>query len=184
MEEQNQNINNTDEKIEKKSTSLKRIVFFGFIFLLVMVGTILVKVLRVDVKVENEKESVLPVATTKSQTPETKTMEPVTELIKDDTLIGSGQEVKNGDKAVVHYNGTLLNGTKFDSSYDRGAPFQFTLGAGEVIAGWDQGVLGMKVGGKRKLVIPANLGYGPVPMGSIPANSTLVFEVELVDIEK
>jgi FKBP-type peptidyl-prolyl cis-trans isomerase len=100
-----------------------------------------------------------------------------------DLVVGTGAEAKPGQKVEVHYTGTLTNGSKFDSSLDRGKPFSFTLGAGQVIKGWDQGVAGMKVGGKRKLTIPADLGYGargfpPV----IPANATLVFEVELLAV--
>lgn len=101
-----------------------------------------------------------------------------------DITVGSGAEAKNGSKIQVHYNGTLENGTKFDSSYDRGLPFEFVLGSGSVIKGWDLGVLGMKVGGKRKLVIPADLAYGaqsPSPL--IPANATLIFEVELLEVD-
>jgi FKBP-type peptidyl-prolyl cis-trans isomerase len=82
----------------------------------------------------------------------------------------------------VNYVGTLTNGTKFDSSYDKGQPYTFRIGAGQVIAGWDQGVPGMKVGGKRRLTIPPSLGYGSQANGSIPPNSTLVFEVDLVSI--
>ncbi|MDP2860390.1 MAG: FKBP-type peptidyl-prolyl cis-trans isomerase [bacterium] len=95
---------------------------------------------------------------------------------------GQGQEAKNGDTVFVHYTGWLLDGTKFDSSVDRGTPFSFILGAGQVIKGWDVGVLGMKPGEKRKLTIPANLGYGEMgtPGGPIPPNATLVFEVEFI----
>lgn len=100
-----------------------------------------------------------------------------------DILLGTGSEAKAGDKVTVHYTGQLLDGTKFDSSLDRGIPFVFKLGSGEVIRGWDEGVPGMKTGGKRKLVIPADLAYGQNAVGSIPANSTLVFEVELIKIE-
>lgn len=95
---------------------------------------------------------------------------------------GSGEGAKNGDLVTVHYTGTLTNGTKFDSSLDRGQPFSFKLGLGQVIAGWEQGILGMKVGEKRKLTIPPALGYGAAPVGTIPANSTLVFDVELLKI--
>jgi len=101
-----------------------------------------------------------------------------------DITVGTGESVKAGDKIVVNYKGTLLDGTVFDSSYDRGTPFSFTLGAGEVIEGWDKGFDGMKIGGKRKLVIPAEMGYGAQVVGTIPANSTLVFEVELLEVVK
>lgn len=99
---------------------------------------------------------------------------------------GTGQEVKSGDNIAVHYTGTLEDGTKFDSSLDRGKPFAFTLGIGQVIKGWDMGVLGMKVGEKRKLVIPSELGYGETgtPGGPIPPNATLIFEVELLSINR
>ena len=101
-----------------------------------------------------------------------------------DVTVGKGKEAKTGNKVSVHYKGTLLDGTKFDSSYDRGKPFEFVLGAGQVIQGWDQGVGGMKVGGKRKLVIPPLLAYGEqgIP-GAIPPNATLMFEVELLDVK-
>jgi peptidylprolyl isomerase len=95
---------------------------------------------------------------------------------------GSGPAAKAGDMVSVNYTGTLTNGTKFDSSYDRGQPITFKLGVGQVIAGWDQGVTGMKVGEKRHLVIPASLAYGSQAMGTIPSNSTLVFDVELMKI--
>jgi FKBP-type peptidyl-prolyl cis-trans isomerase len=105
-------------------------------------------------------------------------------LQKTDTVVGKGQEAKSGDTVVVHYEGRLENGEKFDASKDHGQPFTFKLGAGRVIQGWDQGVPGMKVGGKRKLVIPPSLGYGARGAGAkIPPNSTLVFEVELLEIK-
>ncbi|PIT92590.1 MAG: peptidylprolyl isomerase [Candidatus Harrisonbacteria bacterium CG10_big_fil_rev_8_21_14_0_10_42_17] len=96
---------------------------------------------------------------------------------------GTGEGAKNGDVVSVHYTGTLVDGTKFDSSLDRGTPFQFTLGTGTVIKGWDQGILGLKVGGKRKLTIPPELGYGANGLGAIiPPNATLIFDVELIAI--
>jgi len=101
-----------------------------------------------------------------------------------DIKIGTGRAVKKGDTIRVHYIGTLLNGTKFDSSYDRGEPFETQIGVGQVIKGWDEGMIGMKVGGKRKLIIPPELGYGATGAGTtIPPNSTLVFEVELMGIK-
>jgi peptidylprolyl isomerase len=99
-----------------------------------------------------------------------------------DDAVGEGREAKAGDTVSVHYTGTLQNGSKFDSSRDRGQPFQFPLGAGRVIRGWDEGVAGMRVGGRRTLVIPPDLGYGGRPVGPIPPNSTLNFDVELLDV--
>lgn len=108
----------------------------------------------------------------------------VKELEIVEVLKGNGPEAVKGRMVTVHYTGKLVNGTKFDSSLDRNKPFTFTLGVGEVISGWDKGVAGMKVGGKRKLTIPSKEGYGergapPV----IPPNSTLVFDVELLDVK-
>jgi len=101
-----------------------------------------------------------------------------------DLVVGQGQEATAGKQVSVHYTGTLTNGKKFDSSLDRGQPFKFKLGAGQVIQGWDQGVAGMKIGGKRKLTIPPELAYGNRAVGGdlIPANSTLIFEVELLGV--
>jgi FKBP-type peptidyl-prolyl cis-trans isomerase len=101
----------------------------------------------------------------------------------EDIAVGDGAEAKPGKTVFVHYTGTLTDGSKFDSSRDRNQPFSFPLGGGRVIQGWDQGIAGMKVGGRRKLTIPPELGYGargfpPV----IPANATLVFDVELLDV--
>ena len=100
-----------------------------------------------------------------------------------DEAVGEGPEARAGQTVSVHYTGTLQDGTKFDSSRDRGQPFQFPLGGGRVIQGWDEGVAGMKVGGRRRLVIPAELGYGSRAMGPIPPNSTLVFDVELLGVK-
>jgi FKBP-type peptidyl-prolyl cis-trans isomerase len=104
-------------------------------------------------------------------------------LTIEDLKVGDGQEAKKGDNVEVHYTGWLTSGTKFDSSVDRGRPFSFRLGAGQVIKGWDEGVAGMKVGGKRKLTIPPGVGYGSRGTGPIPPNSTLVFDVELLGIK-
>ncbi|MEK7550849.1 MAG: FKBP-type peptidyl-prolyl cis-trans isomerase [Patescibacteria group bacterium] len=110
--------------------------------------------------------------------------ENVEELKTEDLTFGTGDEAISGKKVTVHYTGALIDGTKFDSSIDRGTPFTFTLGVGEVIRGWDQGVVGMKVGGKRKLTIPSSLGYGETGSGdTIPANASLIFDVELLKVE-
>lgn len=111
-------------------------------------------------------------------------MNTATTLGIEDILVGEGAEAKSGQTVEVNYTGTLEDGTKFDSSYDRSQTFKFTLGAGEVISGWDDGVPGMKVGGKRKLTIPSDMAYGErgVP-GVIPGGATLIFEVELVSVE-
>ena len=101
-----------------------------------------------------------------------------------DLEVGTGAEASSGQTVVVHYRGTLEDGSQFDASYDRGTPFSFPLGAGRVIKGWDEGVQGMKVGGKRKLVIPPELGYGARGAGGvIPPNATLIFEVELLEVK-
>jgi FKBP-type peptidyl-prolyl cis-trans isomerase FkpA len=101
----------------------------------------------------------------------------------DDTTVGDGDTAETGQMVTVHYTGWLTDGSKFDSSKDRNDPFKFKLGAGNVIRGWDEGVAGMKIGGTRKLTIPANLGYGAQGAGGvIPPNATLVFEVELLEI--
>ena len=101
-----------------------------------------------------------------------------------DLVVGDGLDARRGDQVTVHYTGWLEDGTKFDSSLDRGQPFVFPLGDGRVIQGWDLGVAGMKVGGKRKLMIPAKLGYGKRGAGdAIPPNANLIFEVELLSVK-
>ncbi len=117
---------------------------------------------------------------------QTATITPIMEqngLKIEDITVGTGDEAQASRKVTVNYSGTLTDGTQFDSSYGK-APFTFNLGAGQVIKGWDQGVVGMKIGGKRKLTIPAELGYGASGAGNvIPPNATLIFEVELLQVE-
>ncbi len=132
---------------------------------------------------KNNKASEVNPNTPAANTPKTYEIQGMKiEVLKE----GTGESSKNGARVTVHYVGTLENGTKFDSSIDRGTPFSFALGAGQVIRGWDLGVLGMKVGEKRKLTIPSNLAYGETgtPGGPIPPNATLIFEVELLGINQ
>jgi FKBP-type peptidyl-prolyl cis-trans isomerase FkpA len=115
----------------------------------------------------------------------------ITELVKNDTVVGDGREAEIGFTVSVHYTGWLYDenaldkkGEKFDSSLDRGQAFEFPLGAGQVIQGWDQGFAGMKIGGKRTLIIPPEMGYGARGAGGvIPPNATLIFDVELLDVK-
>jgi FKBP-type peptidyl-prolyl cis-trans isomerase len=100
-----------------------------------------------------------------------------------ETHEGTGAQAETGDIATVNYSGTYLDGEEFDSSYDKGKPFEFTLGLGEVIAGWDEGIAYMKEGGKATLIIPSSLAYGANGAGSIPGYTSLIFEVELVDVK-
>lgn len=109
---------------------------------------------------------------------------PQTGFVSEDVVVGQGLEVGKGDNVTVHYVGTFQDGRVFDSSLDRNTPFTFTIGVGGVIRGWDEGLLGMKVGGKRLLVIAPDYAYGPQGSGPIPPNSTLLFEVELLDVKK
>ncbi|MFI5007171.1 MAG: FKBP-type peptidyl-prolyl cis-trans isomerase [Solirubrobacterales bacterium] len=104
-------------------------------------------------------------------------------LVSEDLVVGTGATAVTGDVVTVHYIGTFTNGTKFDSSYDRGQPYTFPVNTGAVIPGFDQAVLGMKVGGKRRVTIPPSLAYGSAGQGTIPPNATLKFDIDLVSIQ-
>jgi FKBP-type peptidyl-prolyl cis-trans isomerase len=163
---------------------------FATIFLVIIIVVVGIATLS-----KKEKPNIQPLATTTPVAIIEAVEEPIAttsgkpimdtnKLIIEDTLVGNGAEATPGKKITVNYTVTLTNGTKFDSSLNPGrTPFEFTLGAGEVIQGWDQGFAGMKIGGKRKLIIPPSMGYGSADMGAIPPNSTLVFEVELLGVE-
>lgn len=163
----------TDMETEKINFNFKNILLSFGLFALVLIILLVFTNLNTKPKVEIKPETEV-----KSDMNETNE-----ELKQEDLKVGTGAEAIDGKKVTVNYLGTLTDGKKFDSSYDRKEPFTFTLGAGEVIKGWDMGVKGMKVGGKRKLTIPASLGYGSADMGDIPPNSTLIFEVELLKVE-
>jgi FKBP-type peptidyl-prolyl cis-trans isomerase len=132
---------------------------------------------------QSRQEGDIQVNVSPTPTPNITNLPMETELKIETLKEGTGAVAEDGKMVVVHYTGTLTNGTKFDSSVDRGEPFSFNLGKGQVIKGWDLGVKGMKVGEKRKLTIPGSLAYGSngVP-GAIPANATLIFEVELLEV--
>lgn len=139
-----------------------------------IIGTLLIGSNISVVVAENHKE-------TMNMTEQAVTTESGLKYI--DVVSGSGRQAESGDTASVHYTGWLTDGKKFDSSLDRKEPFSFRVGAGQVIKGWDEGVQGMKIGGKRKLTIPPQLGYGARGAGGvIPPNATLVFDVELLDL--
>lgn len=183
--------------------NIKNIEIIGVVVGVVLTGWFLVSVMKgpeVELEIKSnpevnsnttEKQAEVktePNATTSNNTNinTNKTMTNITELKIEDSVIGTGAEAKAGDTVTVHYVGTLMDGTVFDASKPRGNQgFTFTLGAGQVIKGWDVGVAGMKVGGKRKLTIPSDMAYGNQAVGGvIPANSDLIFEVELLSTGK
>ena len=151
---------------------------FAFVLIIIFVGLGVWLFAR---KGNNTPEDlVVPATATPTPAPASTSIKMENGLQIQDLKVGTGAEVKLGQSLSMHYSGILEDGTKFDSSYDRGEPFQFVLGAGQVIQGWDLGVQGMKVGGKRKLIIPPDLGYGTRGIGPIPPNATLFFEVEVL----
>lgn len=175
---------------------IKKILVYGFILFLIF--EFLLTISPGKMELENTKAAIpsskinLAITTLTPTAPVTEAVKGATpslvpqanELQIQDIKMGTGQEVKSGDTVVMNYRGTLTNGQEFDSSYKRNQPFETKIGVGQVIKGWDEGVPGMKIGGKRKLIIPADLAYGKngVPP-AIPPNATLIFEVELLEIK-
>lgn len=154
----------------------------------IIIGGVIFFLQRTTKKPDDVSTNPNPVTVTSTTSMQpTSNSAPVTELKVVDEVVGTGTEAKAGDSVTVQYVGSLMNGTVFDASRSHGDQgFTFTLGAGQVIKGWDMGVAGMKVGGKRKLTIPASLAYGDQSVGGglIPANSSLIFEVELIKVGK
>ena len=149
-----------------------------------IIGIVVIAIILLGVFLFQQRQNITTDTSMTTEDTQAPAAETVTELKKEDTVVGTGEEAKAGDKVQVHYTGTFADGKQFDSSVGR-APFEFTLSAGQVIKGWDLGVEGMKVGGKRKLVIPSSLGYGAAGAGGvIPGGATLYFDVELLKIVK
>jgi FKBP-type peptidyl-prolyl cis-trans isomerase len=171
----NKNALRESRRVQRAARRRKQQIFAGTIFGVAILAIALLAFPSISARL-NPAPAETPAAASGSQ------VTTASGLIYDDLVPGTGSAAQSGDTVSVHYTGTLTNGSKFDSSLDRGTPLEFQLGAGEVIRGWDEGVAGMLVGGKRKLIIPAELGYGSQSVGSIPANSTLIFEVELLEI--
>lgn len=152
------------------------------VFLLLVVAIVIPACSQKEAKQPEKSAASEPQAAPQAQTG---TVKLASGLSYTDLVPGKGASPVSGKKVTVHYTGWLEDGKKFDSSVDHGQPFAFRIGAGEVIPGWDEGVMSMKVGGKRKLFIPASLGYGAAGAGgAIPPNANLIFEVELLDVEK
>jgi len=155
----------------------------ALVFFLILAATLISACSRKDTAAPDMKKSGGTIMEKSTEVQSEKMVKTPSGLQYEDMVAGSGASPSPGKKVTVHYTGWLTDGRKFDSSVDRNKPFVFQIGVGQVIAGWDEGVMTMKIGGKRKLLIPANLGYGAAGAGGvIPPNATLVFEVILLDI--
>ncbi len=177
MEEENQ-----DNASQNKIMIVLGVIAFG-VFVLIFFGNFGAPK-ELDKEVEGIKTGQEELQVGLEETGEIEDMMTVEKLQIEDIIIGEGKEATTGAKVTVNYTGTLTDGTKFDSSFDRDEPFTFTFGVGQVIPGWDEGLVEMKVGGKRKLTIPSDMAYGEAGAGDvIPPNATLIFEIELLEVE-
>lgn len=172
------------ENTPQESDKFALLNYVGYIVIIGIVVYGLFYLLKNSNTTPTPSETNLPVDQVQGVSQDSAMQEDVTELKIEDLMEGTGDVATAGKSVTVNYTGTLTDGTKFDSSLDRNEPFTFTLGAGQVIPGWDQGVEGMKVGGKRRLTIPSSLAYGEQGAGGvIPPNATLIFEIELLKVE-
>lgn len=155
------------------------------IFVAITAWFVVQKTKEVNRETEVQAPTATPTASSVGEQPASKPIRYDNGLGVQDIVIGNGQTAESGDTLNAHYVGALENGTVFDNSYDRGQPIEFILGSGQLIKGWELGLIGMKEGGKRRLVIPPELGYGAKGAGkAIPPNATLLFEIELVSVTK
>lgn len=163
-----------------------RIIFIGTVVLIIVLFVIWLFARPTQTPIDLSQEGAQDSVAQQEQASNTNAMEEdtITELNVETTQEGSGPAAEAGDTLRVHYEGRLTNGTVFDSSYNRGEPIEFEVGTGQVIPGWDQGLLGVRAGQKLRLEIPADMAYGNRAVGPIPANSALIFDVEVVDVIK
>jgi FKBP-type peptidyl-prolyl cis-trans isomerase FkpA len=169
-------------------------ILLAFVMIAALTVAIFYQVFASDIQKANQAKSsssarvvssiiASSIAQVPSSVPVAASVSPAKPFDAADTVVGTGAEVKSGSTVTIHYKGMLTDGTVFDSSYTRNTPFSTQIGTGMVIKGWDEGLIGMKVGGKRTLTIDPSYGYGARAQGKIPANSVLIFETELLDVK-